>query len=428
VLKDKWELAGDTEGLTRLLGFAQTEELSLIVPAVLRVSRKPDSDFRTSLLTELDNTDPSPEAGLGTDQSSRWRAKLGLVAYGLGEWERVDRVLSRATDPRPRSYFVYWFRHCEFSIEPLVRRFAEFSDEWRATSAIECIVAVYNQIVSQSLRTECVELLSGAYENHPSARVHNAARKWLIACGHEGLVRAADRLSEFKQIRNDRNWYHNSSGMQMNIVRGPSEFWFGMPAKGKRPGKSHCIDHSFAIADQMITEKEFAEFDPARYTQPTDSIALDTTWFDAIRYCDWMNRKEGLSSPESLENVDETFQRFSLSESGYRLPSVWEWECYFRAGTRTSFLFGESGMELFPAFKDSIETHAVEWTSTTYKSYLNENDHDLVRMQSLILAKGGSVSITNSFLPLGENRLQTCNQKSSFGFRLAISFPTSNLR
>ena len=428
LLKSKWESSGDTEGLMRLLEASQTEELSLIVPAVLHAGASSDSLFRESIMTELDNTEPSPEAGLGTDESSRWRAKLGLIAYGLEEWERVDRVLSRATDPRPRSYFIYWFRQCELSTEPFVRRFSEFHDEWRGTAAIDCISSVHNQIVSESLRSECIELLSSAYQRHPTAGVHNAARKLLIAWGQGNLVEEADSQVEFKQIRTDRNWYLNSSGMQMNIVRGPVEFWYGMPANGHQPGKIHRIDHSFAIADQLISEKSYAEFDPAKFPQPTDAKVRGTTWLDAVRYCDWLSRKEGLSDEESLSTVDETFQRFSVSDSGYRLPSAWEWECFFRDGTRTRFRFGESEPELFATFQGSIETREHEWTSTTHMQFENETDHNLLRTHDLILAKGGRLSIANTFLPLGENLLHCYDRIYPIGFRLCVTLPQSHLK
>ncbi len=433
MLKSKWEVSGDTEGLMRLLDAAQTEELSLIVPAVLHAAvlhaaESSDSLFRESLLTELDNAEPSPDAGLGTDESARWRAKLGLVAYGLADWERVDRVLSRATDPRSRSYFIYWFKQCELSIEPVVRRFKESKDEWLGTAAIECISSVHNQIVSESLRSECVELLSDAYQRHPTVGVHNAARKLLTAWGQSDLIQSADSQVEFKQIRIDRNWYLNSSGMQMNIVRGPVEFWYGMSSNGKRPGKMHLIDRSFAIADQLITEKEYAEFDPAKFPQPSNAKALGTTWLEAVRFCDWMNRKEGSSNVESLVTVDETYQRFTASETGYRLPSTWEWECSFRAGTRTRFRFGESEPELFAAFQGSIETREHEWTSTTYQLYENKTDHDLLRMHDLVLVKGGCLSIANTFLPLGETLLHCYDRKYPFGIRLSVTLPQSHLK
>jgi serine/threonine protein kinase len=426
LLKRKWEMSGDTEGLMRLLDASQTEELSLIVPAVLHAAASSDSFFRKSLLTELDNTEPSSEAGLGTDQSSRWRAKLGLVAYGLEEWERVDRLLSRATDPRPRSYFIYWFRQCELSMEPFVRRFKEFKEEWLGTAAIECISSVRNQVVSETMRSKCVELLSDAYQSHPSVGVHNAARKLLIAWGMGSLVQLADCQVEFKQIRRDRNWYLNSSGMQMNIVRGPVEFWYGMPANGQQTGKIHRIGHSFAIADQLVSEKEYAEFDSAKFPHPTDAKVLGTTWVDAVRFCDWMSQKEGLSEAGSLGTVDETFQRYNVSDSGYRLPSTWEWECFFRDGTRTRFRFGESESELFATFQSSIETREHEWTSTTYKLHENEPDHNLLRMHDLVLAKGGRLSIANTFFPLGENLVHCFDRKYPFGFRLSVTLPQTH--
>lgn len=423
LLKSKCEQSGDTEGLLRLLNSSLTEELSLIVPALLRVSGSPDSQAHELIMTELDNSDTSPEAGLGTDQSSRWRAKLGLVAYGLEEWERVDRVVARATDPRSRSYFIYWFKYCEFSIEPLLHRFREFNDEWRATAAIGCIASMHNQIVSDRLRTQCVEMLSEAYQSHPSVGVHNDARKLLVAMGQVDVVQSADSRSEVQQIREDRNWYLNSQGIQMNVVRGPVEFWYGMPVEGKRPGRIHCLNHSFAISDQLVNEKEYAEFDPAMYPQPSDAKATGANWFEAVRYCDWMSLQEGLTSTKSLESEDEVYQRYAISEAGYRLPSTWEWECFFRDGTRTSFRFGESDAELFSTFRSTIETYESEWTSTTYRAFAKKTDPDLLQLQDLMIVKGGVVSITNTILPLGENRLHRADQRGHFGFRLAITLP-----
>ncbi len=375
VLTRKSESSRDTDGLARLLKFAQTDEMSQIVPAVVRCPKDSNPDFLQWLRSEFDGTGPKTPDSLGTDELARWRAKLALIAYGLDQWYQVDRVLSFTADPSSRNYFIFWFNSCAFSIDPLLDRFRDYKDDWRATAVIGCLASIPRHTIAENRQREHIEFLIDAYKNHPSAGVHGLARDLLIHRKRLEAVQSADALNEFREIRDSRNWYVNSFGVQMNIVRGPVDFWLGAPENSQIPGKLDRIEQSFAVAETLVSQKQYAEFDPSMFPDPSDSPALDHTWFDAVKYCDWLNSKAGIEDRSSITSKSETNFPFTQSEFGYRLPSESEWECYFRAGTKTTYCFGEKNSEyakdLFSsergdctAFRPTAQSVLREWTLT----------------------------------------------------------------
>ena len=435
IVSSRWEKSANVEGLMRLLRFSQTEELSPVVPNLVKCIQRADAEVKQALCEEFDQTELKPGA-LPSEDANRWRAKLALIAYGLEDWERVDQVLSYSRDPRARNYFLYWFWQCNLNIEPLLNRFADYQDDWRATAVLGCLSTIPSTKISDRLRAVCSQLLIAAYKNHPSSGVHSLARTLLLEWGMENLALAAEAEEDFRKITMDRNWYVNPSGMQMNIVRGPKEFWFGATksAKELQRGNTHRIEHSFAVAERMVSEREYARFDPDKFQVPTDAPATGVTWFEAVRFCDWMNHKEGFEESPSIEFVDETSFRFTESLDGYRLMSVWEWECYFRAGTETEFSFGDRGSEyscyLFEAKQSSKRTFGPicdeairlaipEWISTPMDLLLLFPPREFISPDNYAIAKRGSLGDSNLPVIMSNNRIGPRNMVVGYGFRLS---------
>ncbi len=65
------------------------------------------------------------------------------------------------------------------------------------------------------------------------------------------------------------------------------------------------------------------------------------TWLDAVKFCNALSRKEGLTPCYDLET-----RRCDFDADGYRLPTEAEWEYAYRAGTTGDYYFGAaSGLE-----------------------------------------------------------------------------------
>ena len=102
----------------------------------------------------------------------------------------------------------------------------------------------------------------------------------------------------------------------------------------ERPAHRVTISRPFYLGACEVTNAQFEEFDPshgglrgkARFSKEDDEAVVFVRWFDAVAFCEWLSRKEGLP---------------------HRLPTEAEWEYACRAGTTTPFHTGDALPEAF---------------------------------------------------------------------------------
>lgn len=385
----------DLDGYLRLLQKATADELSDIFAVTLGYAADHQSEVLERLRAEIDKI--SSAIDLSRDQASQWRAKLGLTAYGMQAWDIVEPIIADPANHDARSYFIYWFSHSKLSIESFLVRFPEYEDDWRATAVVSCLLSM-PAISREPVRDRLRSVVLHAYANHRSFAVHSGLRKLLLELGESKAVLSVDSTFEAQQISPKRDWYFNSIGMQMNIVRAPVEFLYEMPIEYRRSPKVITLERSFSISDSVISDFQIRNpYERQPFNLKFSPAKVD--WYDAVAFCDQLNRNEEIEDRESVYVVGEEEIRFAPSAVGYRLPTAMEWECFFRGGTRHHFCFGEKDSVYYrqthddrsrlflysPTLNQAIGQPWHEWTVDT----VFNRDVDKTDRYPLGIARGG---------------------------------------
>jgi serine/threonine protein kinase/formylglycine-generating enzyme required for sulfatase activity len=194
---------------------------------------------------------------------------------------------------------------------------------------------------------------------------------WLAKVQSEQTRHANERLAtisrELHQPHAQPEWYVNDQQQTMIVVPGPLEFGRGMSigttlyriildtysTYWTEHDRIHpCrIDRSFAIAAKPVTIEQFRRFRPSFRNIPGDAPTPDcpvatVSWYEAAAYCNWLSQQEGIPKEEWCYEVapDGKFLKrrpHYLHKAGYRLPTHAEMEVATRAGTTSSYSFGE---------------------------------------------------------------------------------------
>ncbi len=106
----------------------------------------------------------------------------------------------------------------------------------------------------------------------------------------------------------------------------------------------HVRVASFMMCETEVTQAHFVAVHgklPAGCPGGCGSTlpASNVSWFDAITYLNDLSAKEGLRQCYVLENDGDVL--WDAACDGYRLPSEAEWEYAARAGTTTTYSFGD---------------------------------------------------------------------------------------
>jgi len=112
---------------------------------------------------------------------------------------------------------------------------------------------------------------------------------------------------------------------------------------------------SFYMGKYEVTNKEFNKFKPEHdYSRwkDDDFPVQNVTWYDAVKYCNWLSEQEGFPRCYSGSKFDI---KLDMSKTGYRLPTEAEWEYACRAGTTTEYYWGDKINGDFCWYRDNSE-------------------------------------------------------------------------
>jgi formylglycine-generating enzyme required for sulfatase activity len=323
---------------------------------------------------------PAPTAERSV-AAGRREAAAAATLLNLKEPRPTWPVWKHRPDPTAQSYLTALAGPLGVDADALVKRLDEEKDASARRALILALGEYADRGLPAAVRGPLVTKLLTWYRDDPDPGVHGAI-DWLLRHGHEGPVpRPLDwgQAEKLERIDADlasrrreppegarHGWTVNGEGQTYVVVRGPVEYRMGSPPwdaerqdpKDERPHR-RIIRHGFAIAASPVTVREWQRFLKERpevlhsylegYAPQPDCPIVGVTMYEAMAYCNWLSKKEGIPESEwCYPGKIEAGMKVPadlLRRKGYRLPMEAEWEYAARAGAGSSRSFGE-GEEL----------------------------------------------------------------------------------
>lgn len=312
------------------------------------------------------------DGGARSESFAIRKANAAVLLTAGGADPSLAEPLAFTPNPTVRNHFLRRFAATENAtgrLADLVRQSTDSSIRFAALLAIG-----ESKRKGAMIRAEdpLVKMLLNLYTSDNDAAVHSAAEWVLRRWGFQQQLDQANTALASKKFTEDRTWHVNSEGQTFAVFDGPIEAHVTIePSVPGRPPnmelKQVKIGRSFMIATHEVTMGEFTrcmdDWNIRRWhpapgaTETPHGPVIDREWYEAAWYCNWLSEVEGIPEEEWCYEPNADGQYYigmkiaenCLERTGYRLPTVAEWEYAARANTITGRYFG-AGDELLSEY------------------------------------------------------------------------------
>lgn len=295
------------------------------------------------------------------------QANAAIALLKMGETDQMWGHLKHSSDPRLRTWIIHRLSPMGARLKVIVERLKK---EPNVSVRRALILALGEHEDSKSVDREALTLLLlDWYQSDPDAGIHGATEWVLRQWGKQNEIATIDKaLQQSEHSRDKKNhkreWYLNTQG-QTYVILKADEFLMGSPlSEVQRDSDDHVlhmhkIGRRFAISSKEVTQAQWRVFLKAHPNMPPNSHEATKTedspigtisWFQAVQYCNWLSKQEGIAEEQWCyePNVQGDYTEGMKVKgrfwelSGYRLPTEAEWEFACRSGSVTSRYYGQS--------------------------------------------------------------------------------------
>jgi len=265
---------------------------------------------------------------------------------------QVWPLLKHSPDPTLRSFLIERIGPGGVDSRLLLGRLDEEKDTSIRRALLLSLGEYGTDRLPQAERQNLLPRMLDLYRNDLDPGIHGAVRWLLKQWRAEEKIKEIDEASRVASAPGvKRAWSVNGQGQAMVLIPKPRDgaFWMGEgKARHRQP-----LGHDFAISSEDVTVEQFQrfreEYRPPGYAPTKECPAVEVSWYDAAKYCNWLSQREGIAEAQWCyePNKDGKYadgmkiKASYLGLKGYRLPTEVEWEYACRAGSTVGYSFGE---------------------------------------------------------------------------------------
>jgi formylglycine-generating enzyme required for sulfatase activity len=283
------------------------------------------------------------------------RARYAIVLLHLGAPAAAWADVALRDHPRRRTAFIHTYAGWHGDLDVLPGLLDRHADAALRSALSVALGTIDPALLPVQQRRTLTRMLVNLHRSAPDGGTHSATTYALRRWGEPLPI-----VEPMSRPPADRDWF--VSDTRLTLIRiAPGRFLMGESdpnnlLEDATPRPVH-LTRAYWMSDREIPVSLFAQFVRDEGTPMSDWPGVDrkirprddcpvqmVSWIDAIRFCNWLSRREGLSP--CYHRVGDDW-RCSFTADGYRLPTEAEWEHACRAGTSTHYAHGD-GEALLP--------------------------------------------------------------------------------